>query len=190
MKQYKLLKDTPTAAAGTICGTTGAEEHIIIDPYGVEYDVAKIDNFNEWFEEIKEPTDSIHWRPKHGERIWYLDENGNTNFTYFDKDNPYYLRRIEFGNAYRTSQECEEVREHRLAEARLRRTSTFKPDFENSNGGYIVYYDHKVGALAAIDIISFDSGEVIHYKTLEEAKKSIKENLEDWKIYFGIEEEK
>ena len=189
MKQYKLLKDTPTAAAGTICGTTGAEEHIIIDPYGVEYDVAKIDNFNEWFEEIKEPTDSIHWRPKHGERIWYLDENGNTNFTYFDKDNPDHLRRIEFGNAYRTSQECEEARERRLAEVRLRQTSTFEPDFKNGKSGWTIYYSYLRRELCCDNVSGCDSGEIVRYKTLEDAKKSIRENREDWLTYFGVEGE-
>ena len=33
-------------------------------------------------------------------------------------------------------------------------------------------------------------GEPVHYKTKEEAEKSIKENERDWKIYFGVEEEK
>lgn len=34
-----------------------------------------------------------------------------------------------------------------------------------------------------------DYGEPIRYATEEEAKKSIEENAQDWKIYFGIKEE-
>ena len=188
MKQYKLLKDTPTAAAGTICETTGAEEHIIIDPYGVEYDVAKIDNFDEWFEEIKEPTDSIHWRPKHDEKIWYLDENGNTNFTYFDENDSYHCIRIELGNTYRTAQECEQARERRLAEVRLRQTSTFKPDFENGKGGWFIAYNHLEKRLEYFQSSWQDAGEPVCYETKEKAERSIEQYRKDWLAYLNVED--
>ena len=38
------------------------------------------------------------------------------------------------------------------------------------------------------DILIDDTGEPVRYETREEAKKSIIENREDWKIYFGIKE--
>lgn len=192
MKRYKLLKDLPNLKKGTIL----SEGKPI---FGVRTLITKNNDvgstfignelFEEFFEEIQEPTDSIHWKPKNGEKIWYLDENGNTNFTYFDEDNPYHLRRFEFGNTYRTSQECEKARDRKLAKARLRRTSTFKPDFRSGNGGWIVGYDYEEDGLLAMFIDFIDYGEVAHYKTSREAEKSIEENREDWLIYFGIEEE-
>nr|DAP83481.1 MAG TPA: hypothetical protein [Caudoviricetes sp.] len=33
----------------------------------------------------------------------------------------------------------------------------------------------------------YDAGEPVRYATREEAEKSIEENREDWKIYFGID---
>ena len=143
----------------------------------------------DWFEEIQEePTDSIRWKPKNGEKIWYLDENGNTNFTYFDEDDPYHLSRFEFGNTYRTSGECEQARDRKLAGVRLRRTSTFKPDFENDKDGWIVVYNYRYHKLSAQNVQFEDAGEPVRYATIEEAEKFIKENREDWLIYFGIEE--
>lgn len=34
-----------------------------------------------------------------------------------------------------------------------------------------------------------DSGEPVRYETEEDARRSIEENEQDWKIYFGIKEE-
>ena len=202
MKQYRLLKDLPTFKAGQlayisktgnlIAGTPEnqktTETGLIIMIYH-ETTLKKFQEIlTEWFEEIKEPEDSIHWKPQRGDKIWYLDENGNTNFTYFDEDDSYHLSRFEFGNTYRTSGECELARERKLAEVRLRKTSTFKPDFENGKGGWIVFYDHECETLAIFKIGCYDSGEPVHYATREEAEKSIKENERDWKIYFGIKE--
>lgn len=196
--KYKLLKDTPTIKAGTIFEeivnmSDGTRELSVAVPgedipQDPQFTIQDIDNFDEWFEEIEEPTDSIHWEPKRGDKIWYLDENGNTNFTYFDEDDLYHLSRFEFGNTYRTSGECELARERRLAKVRLQRTSTFKPDFENGNGGYVICYDYNSKELRTYDIGDEDSGEPVHYATKEEARKSIKENREDWLIYFGVKE--
>lgn len=202
MKRYKLLKDLPTFKAGQlayisktgnlIAGTPEnqktTETGLIIMIYH-ETTLKKFPNIlTEWFEEIEEPTDSIHWKPQRGDKIWYLDENGNTNFTYFDEDDSYHLSRFEFGNTYRTSGECELARERELAKIRLRRASTFKPDFENNNGGWVVFYSYVDKELHSMRDNCTDSGELVRYETEEEAKRSIKENREDWLTYFGIEE--
>lgn len=198
MKRYKLLKDLPALKAGSTFievdkkDSDGLTLIYQIDDEGIPrcaYTLIKPGVSNEYFKEIQEPTDSIHWKPQQDEKIWYLDENGDTNFTYFDKDNLYHLRRIEFGNAYRTSGECEQARERKLAKVRLHQTSNFKPDFENGNGGYIVSYDYYFHQLSTLSVSSEDSGEPVFYATEEEAEESIKENREDWMIYFGVEGE-
>lgn len=204
MKRYKLLKDLPTFKAGQlayisktgnlIAGTPEnqktTETGLIIMIYH-ETTLKKFPNIlTEWFEEMEDPTDSIHWKPQRGDKIWYLDENGNTNFTYFDEDDSYHLSRFELGNTYRTSQECEKASERRLAEFRLRRMSTFKPDFENRNGGWAVGYNHRLKMLICSNIPSADFCEPVRYATAEDARRSIEENERDWKIYFGIKEEK
>lgn len=194
MKRYKLLKDLPTFKAGDLfyISQYGDLIHdggdVGITAYARQT-LKKFPNIlTEWFEEIQEPTDSIHWKPKDGKKYWFLDENGDTNFAYFDVDDPSDRKLLEFGNAYRTSGECEKARGRKLAEVRLRRTSTFEPDFENGCGGYAIYYDHVLHQLRVHSLSTIDCGEIVRYETYEEAEKSIKENQEDWLIYFGIEE--
>lgn len=195
--KYKLLKDTPTIKAGTIFekvvrGVDGIKGLAVVVPIGADTDfqwtIKDIDNFDEWFEEVEEPTDSIHWEPKDGEEYWYIGDDSSIRsirFSSYDGDD---VNRLAIGNVYLTKTECEKARERRLAEVRLRRTSTFKPDFENGDGGWIVGYDYEDGSLTTIPISDVDYGEPVRYATAEDARKSIKENREDWLIYFGVEE--
>ena len=190
MRYYKLLKDVPTFKAGGLfyISEYGA---LVYDDGGfgvMAYAQSTLEKFpnilTEWFEEIQEPTSSIHWKPKIGDRYWALGNTIVYSQTWgddkFDRD------RYESGKVYKTKEEAEKARERELAEVRLRRTSNFKPDFENGKGGWIVFYDHECETLAIFKIGCYDSGEPVHYATREEAEKSIEENEQDWKIYFGI----
>ena len=194
--KYKLLKDTPTIKAGTIFekvvrGVDGIKGSAVVVPIGANTDfqwtIKDIDNFDEWFEEMEEPTDSIHWKPNFGEEYWYVNYIGNVVCrSWEDASVDFWL--LESGNVYRTIEEAEKARERRLAEVRLRQTSDFKPDFENGNGGWIVGYDYEDESLTTIPISDVDYGEPVRYATSEDARKSIRENREDWLIYFGVKE--
>ena len=201
MKRYKLLKDLPTFKAGQlayisktgnlIAGTPEnqktTETGLIIMIYH-ETTLKKFPNIlTEWFEEIEEPTDSVHWEPKSGDEYFWIDECGSILPGTFYRDSLYDQQRLTFGNVYRTEKEAEKASERRLAEVRLRRTSDFKPDFENGKGGWAVYYDYGCETLAVCKFDDYDAGEPVRYATREEAEKSIEENREDWKIYFGID---
>lgn len=201
MKRYKLLKDLPTFKAGQlayisktgnlIAGTPEnqktTETGLIIMIYH-ETTLKKFPEIlTEWFEEIKEPKDSIHWNPKIGDRCFIL-ENANirpTNYTGMLRD----YNAWSTGRVFRTEEECEKALDRELAEVRLRRTSDFKPDFENGNGGWLVGYDHEDDRLLAVPIDYIDYGEPVRYATEEEAKRSISENREDWLAYLGIKED-
>lgn len=192
--KYKLLKDTPTIKAGAIFQEIVRE----VDGSKIlkEYDsnnkntmlVSEIKNFDEWFEEIKEPTDNIHWKPKPGEKHWYMDSDGNIYDNTFDGECLFRRRRFEFGNTYPTEEACRKAKERKLAEVRLQRTSNFEPDFEDCRGGWVVYYNYKDKELYAYDTDYDDSGEIVRYATKEEAEKSIRENREDWMKHFGVKE--
>lgn len=188
MKLYKLLKDLPTVKAGAIfkekikidgtrvlktCGSR--RKHSIL--------VREIDNFDKWFES----TSSISWNLKWGDRYWYIDYWGNVNYRNY-ADAIIDRLNIDNGNVYYTEEECKKAHERKLAEVRLRKTSTFEPDFENGKGGWIVYYDYGCETLAVCGFDYYDAGEPVRYATREEAEKSIEENERDWKIYFGIKE--
>lgn len=195
--KYKLLKDTPTIKAGTIFEEVASDfnqwkELVRIAPIGAktspQFTIQDIDNFDEWFEEMEEPTDSIYWKPNNGDEHWYIDDCAGIYRDRWD-DESIHFSRYSLGLIKRTKEECEKARDRKLAEVRLRRTSDFEPDFENGKGGWIVFYDHECETLAIFKIGCYDSGEPVHYATREEAEKSIEENEQDWKIYFGIKEE-
>ena len=194
MKRYKLLKDLPTIKAGeifkeTVTGYNEKNLLVRIAPLNAKrprLKVQDIDNFDEWFEEIQEPTDSIHWKPRIGDRCFILENTNIRPALYTGMLRDYNAWRT--GKIYRTEEECEKARDRELAEVRLRRTSMFKPDFENDNGGWIVYYSHKTKSLFTYKTTSNNAGEPVHYRTEEDAEESIKENREDWLIYFGVEE--
>ena len=194
--KYKLLKDTPTIKAGTIFEEVTSDydelkELVRVTPIGAktspQFTIQDINNFDEWFEEMEEPTDSAHWKPKIGEKYFYINEYGDVEREVWnddDVDN----RLMAMGLVYRTEEECEEARDRRLAEVRLQRTSNFEPDFEDCRGGWVVYYNYKDKELYAYDTDYDDSGEIVRYATKEEAEKSIRENREDWMKHFGVKE--
>lgn len=196
MRLYKLLKDTPTIKAGTIFREVvsdydGARELARITPIGAktspQFTTQDIDNFDEWFEEIKEPVDGIHWKPKIGDRYW---TSGNTGvYSQVWGDDEFDRDLYESGKVYKTKEECEKALDRELAKVRLQRTSNFKPDFENGKGGWIVFYSYMYKELRSMRDSYTDSGEPVRYETEEDARRSIEENEQDWKIYFGIKEE-
>ena len=196
--KYKLLKDTPTIKAGTIFEeivnmSDGTRELTVAvpgedTPQDPQFTIQDIDNFDEWFEEMEEPTDSAHWKPKIAEKYFYINEYGDVEWEVWnddDVDN----RLMAMGLVYRTEEECEKAKERRLAKVRLQQTSDFKPDFENGNGGWVVFYSYVDKELHSMRDSCTDSGELVRYETEEEAKRSIRENREDWLTYFGIKEE-
>ena len=196
--KYKLLKDTPTIKAGTIFEeivsmSDGTRELAVAVPgedipEDPQFAIQDIDNFDEWFEEMEEPTDSVRRTPKKGEKYFYVDEYGNVEREIWDNDGVD-NELMAMGFVRLTSEEATEARDRRLAEVRLRKTSDFKPDFENGKGGWIVEYDYAKHRLAAWRYPFENSGEPVRYETEEDAKKSIEENREDWLKYFGIEED-
>lgn len=204
--KYKLLKDLPFAKVGevfervTYKSKDGLSDYDYLKirkrekdgedetMFSIDYDYF-LGNFDKWFEKIEEPVDSIHWKPKKGDKYFCFGNDGQI-FSVFWADAACDDVRLELGNVYRTKEECKKVRERRLAEVRLRRTSTFKPDFENNRGGYVVFYDPQEGKLETHNVYCYDYGEIVRYETVEEAEKSIEENRVAWLKYFNIKEEK
>ena len=192
--KYKLLKDTPTIKAGTIFKEVTSDydelkELVRITPIGAktspQFTIQDINNFDEWFEKIE---DSIHYQPRNGEKVFYLNEEGDIySFTFNDLLSHH--KRLAFGFVYRTIEEAQKARERRLAEVRLQQTSNFKPYFENGDGGYAVFYNYLYRKLYSFPASHTNAGEPVRYATEEDAEKSIEENREDWLKYFGIEED-
>ena len=193
MAKYKLLKDLPTFKAGDLfyisqCGDLMHDGgNVGIMAYARHTLDMFPDILTEWFEEVQESTDSIHWKPKNGDEYFYVSDYG---CVYSDiwRGKPIDDERLALGIIHPTEEGCKKAKKRQLAEVRLRRTSTFTPDFENGRGGWFVVYNHLEGKLEYFQCSWQDAGESVRYETREDAEKSIKENREDWLIYFGIRE--
>lgn len=192
--KYKLLKDTPTIKAGTIFEEVTSDydelkELVRVTPIGAktspQFTIQDIDNFDEWFEKME---DSIHYKPRNGETVFCLNEEGDI-YSFIFNDLLSHHKRLAFGFVYRTIEEAKKARERRLVEVRLQQTSDFKSDFENGDGGWLVFYNYETRTLDTVPDFRIDSGEPVRYETIEDAKKSIRENREDWLKYFGVEED-
>lgn len=203
MKLYKLLKDLPTFKAGQLAYVSslgnlmaGTPEEPEITDTGLNlmmYHRGTLEKFpnilTEWFEEIEQPLDSIHWKPKHGAEYFWIDECGSILPGTFYRDSMYDQQRLTFGNVYRTEKEAEKASERRLAEVRLRRASNFKPDWNNDKQNkWTVYYNHndKELLIEATAFLQYPSA--IYFDTYDSIEKSIKENREDWLKYLEIKE--
>lgn len=188
MKRYKLLKDLPNLEKGTILSQSGSAlglKILVTEDGGAVTNFISNEMFEKFFEEIQESTDSIHWKPRIGDRCFILENNNirHTNYTGMVRDYNAYIT----GRVFRFEKEAIAATNRELAEVRLRRTSSFEPDLKNGNSGWIVGYDHSNGEFS-IECLPFcDYGEIVRYETKEDAQKSIKENREDWLIYFGID---
>lgn len=203
--KYKLLKDLPFAKAGEVFERVTYKSKDGLSDYDyfktskrekdgedevlftIDYNYF-LDNFDEWFEKIEEPTTSVRRTPKMGEAYFYVDEYGNVEREIWDNDGVD-NELLAMGFVRLTPEEAAEARDRRLAEVRLRRTSDFKPDFAKGKGGWVVCYDYLNKKIDCFDSIWNDSGEIVRYATAEDAKKSIKENEADWLKYFGIKED-
>lgn len=202
--KYKLLKDLPFAKAGEVFERVTYKSKDGLSDYDyfktskrekdgedevlftIDYNYF-LDNFDEWFEKIEEPTTSVRRTPKMGEAYFYVDEYGNVEREIWDNDGVD-NELLAMGFVRLTPEEAAEARDRRLAEVRLSQTSDFEPDFENGSGGWVVCYRRRAGKLDYIKTYGCDSGEPVRYATMKEAERSIRENREDWMIYFGVKE--
>lgn len=196
MAKYKLLKDLPTFKAGDLfyisqCGDLMHDGgNVGIMAYARHTLDMFPDILTERFEEVQESTDSIHWMPKVGDYYWCTNIDREIieirwrNYG-FDKV------RYKLGRVYKTKQECEKARNRELAEVRLRRTSTFEPDWEDGlQKKFVVIFNHVMNRLEVHELTFEDLGLPVYFDDEVAAMRTIRENRKDWLTYFGIKEEK
>ena len=179
-KTYRLLKDLPFAKAGEIFKSKildDGEEYL----FWGEIKTEKIENFDEWFEEIN-PTWIEHWHITHVGDI--IRESNHI----LREDTSIEDARKEIGNSFDTEEEAEKHLEWLKARTVLiRDTKGLKPDWTNeSEWGYGVCYDYYLGEIVCVRYTAVKIGEIF-FKTKEDAKNSIKNHEKEWKIYLGVE---
>lgn len=188
MKRYRLKKDTPTVKAGTIFEEKSdsyngkklvevVPDWCLIRPWLA---VSDIDNFDEWFEEIKEPK---RWRAEGGGKYWYLDDCGVvlSNEEWGDDTDDF---RYRIGNYFKTEAEAEAYKEYLIArQVLLDDAEGGKYSYSEENWCTYSKYTHE---WTGFDNDIYHPG-MIYFRTGEALRKSLEEHKEQWQIVCKYE---
>lgn len=161
----------------------------------IELNNVKINLTDEQIKEIIEKYGKKDDKPEIGEWYWYVNDCyyvGYSNYLTYSYDEAHY----KAGNYYKTKEEAEKVAElkkkYDTALANIKRNikESFVPDWKNgSTSKYFVYYDHCVSRLFIDSYHNFSTQPytIPCFATRADAKKSIEQNADDWKIVLGVE---
>ena len=179
-KTYRLLKDLPFAKAGEIFKSKildDGEEYL----FWGEIKTEKIENFDEWFEEIYENVFYF---------IDVLSPDKPIQMRNIDNSSDWFIERLKsLGNYFDTEEEAEKHLEWLKARTVLiRDTKGFKPDWNDSDQVKVsIYYDSYHRKLLNACAWTVKRAEIF-FETEKEAENSIKIHEKWWKIYLGVEE--
>ena len=180
MKKYKLLKDLPFAKAGDILSLERSQEYGYFklckdrsNPRSIElYEgivEGFIDNFDEWFEEVKD--------------YFYITTDGFIWVCPKDKDKELDKNRKLVGNYFETKEEAEEHLE--WLKARTILLGDVKPH-DGYNHEWGVRFDRHDGELYVYNSDSSYVSEII-FSDENDAYNSIEKHEDEWRTYFGVE---
>lgn len=199
MKRYKLLKNLPFAKAGTIFRRISfkskdglsdydyLETNILLDGNQDEtvFSIKRnyfINNFDEWFEEVKEP-EQIYYVDNLGGYVSKIDKN---QFAIF----PALIANLKsIGNYFETRKEAEEYLAYLKAKEVIKQdTKGFKPDWNNDDEKkYLGFWDLDEDKLDWLPRNIFIEA-TIYFKSREEIEESFKKHPKEWKTYLTYEQ--
>lgn len=180
MKNYKLLKDLPFAKAGEIfekrfMSTIKDNNEILLRPDSLSHPlfINGIENFNDWFEEIKTYYLIDGYGRIQEEDLW------KTSIKDISKS---------IGNYFETEEEAQKHLEWLKARAvLLEDTNGFKPDWNNRDQAkYEVCYNGLLDCII-FNFVHLHCYNSIVFRTEEDVKASIDKHKKEWKIYLGVE---
>ena len=192
MKRYKLLKDLPFAKAGEVfqewLGARNQKgERALFSKNHTDTTLwpNDIENFDEWFEEVKEPE-----LPK---EFFYVLINKIASVNYltfsFDEETRQEYRNIvekhkSVDNYFETKEEAEKYLAYLKAKAIIKKdTKGFKPNWEDFEQdkfytSWDFYHDRPVyGQTRKV------KEPTIYFKTIKDLEESLKNHPEEWKTY-------
>ena len=187
MKRYKLLKDLPFAKAGEEFKEMYDDGRIVLAPedwdqHRHEIDINDIKNFDEWFEEVKEP-EQIYYVDNLGGYVSKIDKN---QFAIF----PALIANLKsIGNYFETRKEAEEYLAYLKAKEVIKQdTKGFKPDWNNDDEKkYLGFWDLDEDKLDWLPRNIFIEA-TIYFKSREEIEESFKKHPKEWKAYLTYEQ--
>ena len=197
MKRYKLLKDLPFAKAGDEFGLYHGDDRSMIlapkewDKHLYEIDISDIENFDEWFEEIKEieVPDEFYIPSVYADKrkIEAIRANDKISSSFYLQT--LFLNYSEIGLAFKTKEETERCIEYLKAKVIIKQDAKgFKPDWKDFEQPkfYAVwnFYSDTLEWINSPDIKS----STISFATKEDIEESFKKHPKEWKTYLTYEQ--
>lgn len=199
MKRYKLLKNLPFAKAGTIFRRISfkskdglsdydyLETNILLDGNQDEtvFSIKRnyfINNFDEWFEEVKE-LEQIYYVDNLGGYVSKIEKN---QFAIF----PALIANLKsIGNYFETEEEAKKYLEYLKAKTIIKQDAKgFKPDWKNkTQAKYFGCWDSLMERKRFDYEYTFKNSE-IYFQSKEDIKESFEKHPEEWKTYLTYEQ--
>lgn len=199
MKRYKLLKNLPFAKAGTIFRRISfkskdglsdydyLETNILLDGNQDEtvFSIKRnyfINNFDEWFEEVKE-LEQIYYVDNLGGYVSKIEKN---QFAIF----PALIANLKsIGNYFETEEEAKKYLEYLKAKTIIKQDAKgFKPDWKNkTQAKYFGCWDSLMERKRFDYEYTFKNSE-IYFQSEEDIKESFEKHPEEWKTYLTYEQ--
>lgn len=181
MKKYKLLKDTPDLKAGTVFEESTNyfdTKFLINEDLNYQFVVEKIENFDDWFEEI--PEEYKRCRVKRGVEYWYINEFCEPDSEYDNGLNGTDQSRYVIGNYFKTEEETRAYKEYLIASQVL---------LDDAKGGKFSYdednwcacYSKTFHKWVSITGNTYYPG-TIYFKTREALEESLKNHNNQWTV--------
>ena len=197
MKRYKLLKDLPFAKSGTVFTRNTfkskdglsdydyLEAHILLDgdqdetAFGIKRNYF-VNNFDEWFEEIKEPEQyySINILKATVEKVI------KTHYSEWAVEN---LKSL--GLLFENREEAEKYLEYLKAKVVIKQDAKgFKPDWNNEEQPKHYGYCHAESKRLWRDAEYTEKRSTIYFKSIKDIEESLNNHPEEWKTYLTYEQ--
>lgn len=188
-KEYRLLKDLPFAKAGEVFQEWLGErnqkgERALFSKNHIDTNLwpNDIDNFDEWFEEIKEP-----------EQIYYVDNLGGY-VSKIEKDQldifPTLIANLKsIGNCFETREEAKKYLEYLKAKTIIKQDAKgFKPDWKDDDEKkYYGFWDFEENK-ADWTLVCVSRGAEIYFESIEIIEESLEKHSKEWKTYLNYEQ--
>lgn len=188
-KEYRLKRDLPMFKAG--------ETGFYLDEYGnlmlMVMSASTIANnsgsLEDWFEEVKAP--GVFWKPKVGQRYYYIDSTSTTDSAIWDGDS-IDDRRFRIGNVFGTKDAAKEGADW-LEAVRILREDT--GDYIPKGGQGIFWYVNYDVFTKKNGIDSWNTSwpgselsSPFGFASREAAEKSLEQHSAEWKTFLRVKE--
>ena len=137
------------------------------------------------------------WKPTDGDTYWYIetagDVDGDIDVDLFIEANYRYSSdrfksvTVDVGNCFRTEEEAKAHLEYLKALTKIKRSSSFEPDWEDYlQTKYHIAYNHGGEGLYITNYSTIQLPAIVFYETKEQAEQAIKDLEKEYKIIFGV----